>query len=1040
MVPPPSPAAPGRIRRILRRYRSILLLPVLFILAFVVYLNQVGLPNFVKRPLVRELHERGLKLEFDRLRLLWDRGLVGERVVLAEARDDEGPQFVFDEVVLEPDWGKLARFTFELRSLRLRNGTLAVPLDLVDPNAPPFRINALQAELKFLPDDRWELAGFTAEGLGLNLQASGSLTNASAVRDWTGGPGPRDRAESLAAWRAHLRRATAYARYWRFGRPPRLSLTVAGDARDPASIRADLRLEAESIESQWGTLQSLNLRSALNRPTEFPGVGRSEVTVDFRHAHTAWGGIQHGHWELRWTQAFTNLLPSEVQWQLGLERVESPWGEIPHVRCDLRAYPHAEVPGQLIGELSATSDAIFGGLARAETNRLTATVRLDPVTYLPSSGEYHFTATNVQLEDGTARGIELQGDMKVREAESKMTVDSGWAWWAALEPFALTFKGGVHELILRGVEFDAIELDADWRAPQLRLNHLQVDRAGEQLTLRGDVDVATRQAAATARMNLDVHALESLLTPKTVRWLSQYAWDQPPRVEASAEFTLPEWGQTAPDWRGDVQPTLRLRGHVEAGPASYRGIQADTVNLEFSYSNRVWHLPQLVASRPEGTLEFAYTEDTTTRDYHFHVISRIDPGALRPLLDPKAQKAFDLFDFTAPPLVTGDVRGRWRAHERIGVQAQLELTRLVFRGEPIDELSATLEFTNLFLNATGVHLRSGDESVIAPGVGFDLADQWLYLTNVTARVDPLKVGRAIGPKTAQILSPYHFLEPPRARVDGSINVRQSRLANLRFEVDGGPFHYWRFQLPEIAGTVHWTNETVSIRELNAPFYQGRLEGQFRVDVGQSNTTPFQFEARVARADFHELLSDLHSPTNRVEGQLSVDLAITRADARDWQSWQGFGQAELLDGFLWDIPMVGIFSPVLNSILPGVGKSRISGATATFRLTNSIVFTDDLELRAPFFRLAYRGKADFDGRLNARVEARLLRDAWVIGPLVSLIFSPLTKILEYEVTGTLGDPRLEPIYIPKPFQAPLDPLGTLREMFRQPPSQIPPPNP
>jgi hypothetical protein len=273
-----------------------------------------------------------------------------------------------------------------------------------------------------------------------------------------------------------------------------------------------------------------------------------------------------------------------------------------------------------------------------------------------------------------------------------------------------------------------------------------------------------------------------------------------------------------------------------------------------------------------------------------------------------------------------------------------------------------------------------------------------------------------------------------------VNIKETRVADLRFEVSGGPFHYWRFRVPEIEAFVHWTNETVTIQDLAAPFYGGQLEGQFRVDVGSVDETPFQFEARVARSNFHDLLSDLHSPTNHIDGQLSVDLAVTHANARDWNSWQGFGQAELLDGFLWDIPMVGVFSPVLNTILPGVGKSRISGATATFSITNSIVYTDDLELRAPLFRLLYRGAVDLSGRLNARVEARILRDAWLVGPVVSLLFSPLSKMLEYEVTGTLGEPHLEMLYIPKPFQAPFNPIGTLREMFREPPSQVPSPIP
>jgi hypothetical protein len=1039
-VPASSQDTPGKVRRNLRRFRFVVLLPILFGLAGVVYLNQVGLPGFLKRPLVRQLHARGLKLEFDRLRLLWGRGLVAEQVVLAEAGDGEGPQIKFDEVILDPDWPKLARLEFQLDSIKLRNGLLVVPLAMTDPADPLFSIDGVQAELRFLPDDRWELTRLTAKGLGVHLQASGLLTHASAVHNWSRGAVPRDREAALAAWQTHLHRATAYAKRWRFGRPPVLTLFISGDARSPAGITADLELDARAIESPWGSLERLSVRGKLNRATETPGLGRSDVVGEFQRAHTAWGGIREGQWELRWIQAFTNPLPTEVRWRLGAEQVESPWGETPRVELELDAFQRPELPGQLIGEMSFTSDSILGGLAHAETNRLTTRVRLDPVTYLPSIVDYQFTAANARFEGGTARAIDIHGTMRVREGSTREAIGTDWGGWAALEPFDLSCDGRIDGLELRGVIFDSVDFDADWQVPELRLSRLRIHREGEWLDAVGSVNVETRNAEATASMNLDVHSLSPLLTPKSVRWLGQYGWERPPRVDASVRLVLPGWTDAQPDWKGEVLPTLQLDGHVVAAHASYRGVQAETVELHFTHSNRVWHLPELVATRPEGQLAFSYTEDTSTRDYHFRVRSQIDPEALRPLLDTKAQKAFELFHFTTPPWVAGDVRGRWRDPDRTSVQAELRTSEFVFREEPIDELRATLQFTNRFLSATDVQVRTGDGSVTAPGVGLRLDDQVLFLTNASAHIDPLRVARAIGPKTARILSPYHFLEPPRAVVDGSVNVSKPQSAELRFEVVGGPFHYWRFRLPEVEATVGWTNDTVMIHDLEAPFYQGRLAGRFQVDVGPGEKTPFEFEARVTRADFHELLSDLHSPTNRIEGKLSVELTVSRADAGDWQSWQGFGKAELLDGFLWDIPMFGILSPLLNAVLPGVGKSRVTDADTTFTMTNSVIHMKDLELRAPLFRLAYRGTVDFDGRVNARVEAQLLRDAWLIGPLVSLVFSPLAKILEYQISGTLGQPRLELIHIPKPFQAPFNPLRTLREMFEEKPSQIPPPAP
>ncbi len=1040
MAPASSQGAPGRLRRFLRRSGFVVIFLLIFTVGGMGYLNVVGLPDFIKRPLIRQLEARGLALKFDTLRLHWGRGLVAEHVVLEGTPEGEGPQIEFDEVTLEPDWGKLAMLEFQLRSLELREGVLAVPLDLPDQSIPPFQIKTAQAELRFLPEDRWELVQLSAQGLGVQVHASGFLTNASAVGSWTRGAARRDRATLIATWQDHLRRITASARAWDFSRPPVLNLLISGDARDPAKIRAELVFDAQGIKSPWVELQTLSLKGELNRETGTAGLGRSEVKAEFQQARTAWGSIGHGRWALDWSQGLTNPLPAEVDWQVSLDQVESPWGETPRVELSLRAYPRPEFPDQLVGEISATSDTILGGLVRADTNRLTARVWLDPVSFLPSMADYQFTAANAWFEDGTARLVDLHGRMQVRNPKRRVAIGANWGWWASFEPFEISGEGRIDGLQVRAVNFDSVQFLWDWKAPRVRVTQLRIEQGGGEFNGTGSVDVGTRKSEATATMNLDAHSLGPFLTPKTVLWLSRYGWVQPPRVEAVASVTLPEWGDTHPDWRGEVLPTLHLKGRVEAGPASFRGVQADAVELQFQYSNRVWHLPDLVATRPEGKIEFSYTEDTSTRDFQFHGRSEIDPQALLPLLQAKAQKGLNLFQFTLPPRVTGDIEGRWHDAERTAFQADVQAAAFEFREEPIDEFTVRLQLADQYLSATNVQLRTGDEVVSAPGIGFQFQDQLLMLTNVTARIDPLKVARGIGAKTVEILSPYRFLEPPNAQVDGSINVRDVRSAHLRFVVSGGPFHYWRFRVPEIAATVGWTNANVTISQLTAPFYRGKLESQIRVDVGRVDQTPFQFEARVARADFHELLSDLQSPTNQAGGQLSVDLAITHADGRDWQSWQGFGQADLLNGFLWDIPMVGIFSPALNAILPGVGKSRISGASGTFSITNSIVHTDDLEMRSPFFRLAYRGSVDLDGRVKARVEARFLRDAWVIGPLVSLMFSPLSKVFEYEVTGTLNEPHLELMYIPKPLQAPFNPLGILREMFQEKPSQIPPPQP
>ena len=167
---------------------------------------------------------------------------------------------------------------------------------------------------------------------------------------------------------------------------------------------------------------------------------------------------------------------------------------------------------------------------------------------------------------------------------------------------------------------------------------------------------------------------------------------------------------------------------------------------------------------------------------------------------------------------------------------------------------------------------------------------------------------------------------------------------------------------------------------------------------------FEFTANVRNANVHLLATDLSSPTNHLEGVLSGRFVMTSANSQDWRTWNGYGQAKLHDGLIWDVPIFGILSPVLNTVMPGLGSSRATDAAAQFGMTNGVIFSDDLEIRSTMMRLQYAGTVDLRSHVNARVTAQLLRDTWVVGPLVSTALWPVSKLFEYKITGTLQQPQ------------------------------------
>jgi hypothetical protein len=203
---------------------------------------------------------------------------------------------------------------------------------------------------------------------------------------------------------------------------------------------------------------------------------------------------------------------------------------------------------------------------------------------------------------------------------------------------------------------------------------------------------------------------------------------------------------------------------------------------------------------------------------------------------------------------------------------------------------------------------------------------------------------------------------------------------------------------------------------------------------------FTFNVIGADVDLHTFVQQTGLKTNKLEGNLSGELHITRGTSEDWRSVDGNGIVQLKDGLIWDIPIFGVFSPVLNSVIPGLGNSRAKEGTASFIITNGTIYSKDLEIRATAMRMQYQGTVDLRQHVDGRMEAELLRDIPAIGFIISKVLWPVTKLFEYRITGTLGDPKTEPLYVlPKILLMPFHPIKTLKDLIPDEPKplEIPP---
>jgi AsmA-like C-terminal region len=629
---------------------------------------------------------------------------------------------------------------------------------------------------------------------------------------------------------------------------------------------------------------------------------------------------------------------------------------------------------------------------------------------------------------GRARAIQLNARLMAFNG-APTNCNPSWAWWTNVEPYRIEWTARLAHLESEQLNARSIQCGGSWRAPELAVTNLSAELGGGRLEAGVRLNVDTREFAFTNSSCFDPRAIATLLTEKTRDWLAQFSWNQPPTLRARGSLILPAWTNRQPDWRNAVQPTIRLAGEFAATNGTFRGIAVESAHGDFSYSNLVWRLAHFVVARPRGTLALTDVENDATKNYHWHVQGALAPDAIQPLLAANhAERVLRLFTFAQPLYLDADVWGRLDDDDSVGAAGHVALTNFTIRAESVGSVESAFHYTNRVLEFFQPRLQAGAQKMAADGITLDFNSWRIYFTNGFATADPRAVARAIGPKAGEVMEPYHFGLPCPARVNGYAPLRGMDDADLWFEAEGAPLKWLRLKTPRITGRIHWLGETLILTNLAASFYGGAASGFANFDFRPKVGTDFEFTANVANADVHQLATDLASPTNHLEGELSGRFVMTSANSDDWRTWNGYGQANLRNGLIWDVPIFGILSPVLNTFMPGLGSSRATDATARFDMTNGVISSVNLEIRSTMMRMQYAGTVDLQSRVNARVTAQLLRDTWVVGPLLSTALWPVSKLFEFKITGTLQQPKSEPVYLPKFLLMPLHPFRSLEEIL------------
>jgi hypothetical protein len=993
---------------------------VLLAVAALTYFQLVGLPDFLKKPLLQTLRQRGVEAQFTDARFTWGPSIVIENGAFSSTNETAGPRLSAGLLQLNLSAAALLRARLHVDSFEVLKASLRVPM--TPTNQEPLLLTNVNLRVTLLPNNMVRLTESSAWSRGIRIQFNGEIRNFLSMRDWkfpTTAPGPA--ATGLATnVPPTLTGTSSQPTVWEiiqkihFTGAPLLKLHVSADGRDLDTLRAELEFSADSTKSPWGQCGPLYLRAACARLLN------------------------------------TNQLPF-FQARFLVHDVWTPWATGRDLSASVdfsrEAGTNYSTDLNLTGhELStAWNSGMVSNWVRVADLHYDGTLEITAAGFSPEKAAGAIHASKIETGWGSASAVALV--MRGERTNDLSPLDPAWGQWDQIKPLAVDWQANATNVVTPKLKLDRVTFEGGWHAPQLNVNKLEAVMYRGHLNAGGSVNVASREVQTHAAVDFDPHQIAPLLTGPAQHWISLYDWEAPPNLSASLRYVLPPWTNRLDVWTEDSQASLQLAGDFSIGHGAFRGIAITSARSHFAYSNRTWNVSGLKVAVDGGSLDLDCDTSDLTHAYHFRFDSKLNPALARPLLTKPQLEILDGMSFPERPEIQGEVWGDWRDAGTTGFAVSLATGQFVVRGEKVNQLNANLDFTNRFLHISQLSLIHDTGQAQFPEAGIQFASNHIVVTmsNASSTMDPEPVRRALGKIAPPFLQEVHFDTPPVVTASGTFIPNNDSGTDLHFAVQGSRFHWKTLHPDSIKGKVDYHIRTVVLTNLEATFYgNGKAQGWIDVEW-EGLKSGFDSDFNFTDVNLSALTRDTLAQTNKIEGMLDGHLRFGSPLGTNDNNFFGRGWVHLHNGLLWNIKLFGVFSPILNTIAPGSGDSRAREASATFVITNSVLNTDDLDIRSSGFRLLYRGTIDAQKRLNARVEANLLRDTPLFGHFLSWMLTPVDKVFEYRVTGTLNKPVAKPVYIPKLFLDILRPFHSLKEMLPPPapksnPEATPPPPP
>lgn len=245
--------------------------------------------------------------------------------------------------------------------------------------------------------------------------------------------------------------------------------------------------------------------------------------------------------------------------------------------------------------------------------------------------------------------------------------------------------------------------------------------------------------------------------------------------------------------------------------------------------------------------------------------------------------------------------------------------------------------------------------------------------------------------------------------------------NLSIE-PSNPVSFFNRPFDQLSAKIYGRGSQHSIRSASANFAGGRLD--FEADILETSSDDPQLRINLTLKDsnYSQCIKDTFQnefgdTTFNESPSLNLDLSLkSQGSLLDLTKHNGYGNLEINGSGLGKINLLGPFSKALSELKLPIGVFSLDHLESNFLIEKDSIDVGNLEINGKESQVFGQGRIRIpDQSINFKMKVDLLKNRNLsfsqLGN-IGKILNPVTKILNFTVTGTLQDQKWRSIFDPR----------------------------